>query len=149
MKTFLFILMVMVVGALTPIQATINARIGTLLQNPFYGTLTNFIVGLAGILVLLALLRPDVPSLKQITSIPPYLYLGGLIGVMLVTSLVIAVPRIGATNALMALIVGQMLISILIDHNGWLGVPANTISMSRIVGAGFLLTGLYLVQRTG
>lgn len=149
MKTFLFILMVMIVGALTPIQASINARIGTLLQNPFYGTLVNFIVGLAAVLILLSLLRPEVPSPRQITAIPPYLYLGGVIGVMLVTSLVIAVPKIGATNALMALIVGQMLISILIDHNGWLGVPENTVTVSRITGAGLLLTGLYLIQRTG
>ncbi|MEX2523963.1 MAG: DMT family transporter [Gammaproteobacteria bacterium] len=149
MKIFLYILMMLVVGALTPFQATMNARIGTLLQHPFYATLTNFVVGLAAVLVLLLLLRPEIPSLRQVASLPPYLYLGGLIGVMLVTSLVIAIPRIGATNALMALLVGQMLLAVLIDHNGWMGVPENAISLSRIIGAGFLLTGLYLVQRTG
>jgi len=149
MKTFVFILMVMAAGSLTPIQATFNARIGTLLQSPFYGALSNFVVALAVMLVILALVRPDFLSIKQLTSIPPYLYLGGLIGVFLITSLVIAVPKIGATNALMALVVGQMLLSILIDHNGWLGVPVNTISLSRCTGAGFLLAGLYLVQRTG
>ena len=149
MKMFFFILMVMAVGALTPVQATFNARLGTLLKNPFYGTLTNFTVGLAALLVLLSLLRPELPSLRQLTSIPPYLFLGGIIGVMLVTSLIIAVPKIGAANAIMALVVGQMLISMLIDHNGWLGVPEHTISSTRILGALLLLAGLYLVQKTG
>ena len=59
------------------------------------------------------------------------------------------IPRIGATNALMALVVGQMLLSILIDHHGWLGVPVNSLSSARAAGAGLLLLGLYLVQRTG
>jgi transporter family-2 protein len=149
MKTLLFILLVMVVGALTPVQATFNARLGTLLKNPFYGTLTNFFVGLAAMLVLLSLLRPDLPSLKQVTAIPPYLFLGGIIGVTLVTTLVIAVPKIGAANAIMALVVGQLLISMLIDHNGWLGVPEHAISSTRILGALLLLAGLYLVQKAG
>ncbi len=149
MKIFLYILMMLAVGALTPFQATINARIGTLLQHPFYATLTNFVVGLATVLLLLAVLRPEIPSIKQVSAMPPYLYLGGLIGVLLVTSLTIAIPRIGATNALMALLVGQMVFAVVIDHNGWMGVPENALSLSRVVGAGFLLTGLYLVQRTG
>lgn len=149
MKTFLFILIVMIIGALTPYQHSVNAQIGAILKSPFYGTLVNFIVGTAALLILLTLLKPDIPSLRQLTSIPPYLYLGGVIGVALVTAIIIALPKIGATNALMAMIVGQMLSSILIDHYGWLGVPENTISLSRLAGAGLLLTGLYLVQRTG
>lgn len=148
MKTFLYILLVTAVGALTPIQATLNARIGTLLKNPFFGTTVNFFVGLVALLVLLSALRPEVPSLRQVTALPPYLYLGGLIGVMLVTSLIITVPRIGAATAIMALVVGQMLTSILIDHNGWLGVPVNPVSASRITGALLLLAGLYLIQKT-
>ncbi len=149
MKIILYILMMLIVGALLPLQATFNARIGTLLQQPFYATLINFVVGLAAVMILLILLKPDIPSLRQITSMPPYLFFGGLIGVMLVTSVVIAIPKIGATNTLMAILVGQMLMAILIDHNGWLGVQENAISLSRVIGAGFLLTGLYLVQRAG
>jgi transporter family-2 protein len=149
MKTLLFILLVLVVGALTPIQATFNARLGTLLKNPFYGTLTNFFVGLAAVLLLLSVLRPELPTLKQVTAVPPYLFLGGFIGVMLVTTLVITVPKIGAANAIMALVVGQLLISMLIDHNGWLGVPEHAVSLTRLLGALLLLAGLYLMQKTG
>jgi len=149
MKTFLLILMVVVVGALTPIQATFNARIGAILHNPFYGTTVNFAVGLVAMLVLLALLRPELPGPKQFTAIPAYLYLSGIIGIMLVTSLIIAVPKIGAATAIMGLVVGQMLTSMLIDQNGWLGVPVHPVSLSRLSGALLLLAGLYLVQRTG
>jgi len=147
MKTFLYILMVIGVGALTPIQATFNARIGSLLNNPFFGTAINFFVGLAAMLVLLAALRPELPSFRQVADVPPYLFLGGVIGTMLVTSLIITVPKIGAATAIMGMVVGQMLTSILIDQNGWLGVPVNTVSVSRISGALLLLAGLYLIQK--
>jgi transporter family-2 protein len=149
MKTLLFILLVLLVGSLLPIQATINAQVGALLRNPFYGTFVNFLVGTVGVTILLALLRPQLPTLQEVSAVPFYYYLGGLIGIMLVTTLVITVPKIGATNALMALVVGQMLISIIIDHNGWLGVPENAASPSRLTGAALLLLGLYLIQRTG
>jgi transporter family-2 protein len=148
MKTFLYVLLVMGVGALTPIQATFNARLGAILKNPFYGTTINFVVGLAALLVLLSALRPAPPSLREVTDIPPYLFLGGVIGVMLVTSLIVTVPKIGAATAIMALVVGQMLISMLIDHNGWLGVPVNPVSASRVSGALLLLAGLYLIQKS-
>ncbi|MEJ2760603.1 MAG: DMT family transporter [Gammaproteobacteria bacterium] len=148
MKTFLYILLVIGVGALTPIQATFNARIGSLLENPFFGTTINFFVGLVAMLGLLAALRPELPSFRQVAAVPPYLYLGGIIGTMLVTSLIVTVPKIGAATAIMAMVVGQMLISILIDHNGWLGVPVNPVSTSRVSGALLLLAGLYLIQKT-
>ena len=56
-------------------------------------------------------------------------------------------PRIGVLNVLAAAVVGQLLVSILIDHFGWFGVPVQPVSIARLAGAVSLVAGLFLIQR--
>jgi transporter family-2 protein len=45
------------------------------------------------------------------------------------------------------LIAGQMGMSLVMDHFGWLGIPAQPISMWRILGAILLFTGVVLIRK--
>ena len=44
-------------------------------------------------------------------------------------------------------IVGQLIISSVIDHFGWFNVPVSPITWTRVAGIFFLLIGIYLTQK--
>ena len=148
MKILIFISIAMMTGGLLPVQAALNAQLGHFLKHPLLSTFINVFVGLLTVSVILLLARPEYPSFKTVQTIPPYLYLGGIIGAIFVTIGLLLLPKIGATNTMMAMVVGQLLVSIIIDHYGLLNAPVLELSGSRISGAIFLLFGLYLIQRT-
>ena len=74
-------------------------------------------------------------------------FMGGILGVLYVTGVVIAAPRIGAANALAFIVGGQFVAAIVIDHFGWMRLPVNPISFYRIAGIALLLAGVYLIQK--
>ena len=146
MKSTLFIVSALIVGGLMPVQGSINAQMGQILGHPLRGTLMNFAIGGVFLLVFLAV-ATGFPTGENMMKAPWYLYTGGLMGVIFVTAVIVLILEIGALKVLAAAMVGQLLISALIDHYGWLWVPVTPISMSRIIGIGCLLAGLYLVHR--
>lgn len=56
-------------------------------------------------------------------------------------------PRLGSTVMIALIITGQLLIGVLIDQFGWLGVPVHPIKLTRVAGILVLLAGGYLVSR--
>ncbi len=56
-------------------------------------------------------------------------------------------PRLGATTALALIIIGQLAMGILIDQFGLFGVAVRPVDLVRLVGAGLLIAGGYLIIR--
>ena len=81
---------------------------------------------------------------------PKWQLIGALFGVVYMLAIVFAVPRVGTAAATVAVISGQLLMSLLIDHFGWLGNnrlpldPSRYLSMALLIGA---LTLIYLSHR--
>jgi len=147
MNRLLIIMLAIGAGGLTAIQGAFNAKLGRLLSHPLQATLISFCVGTLGTLGAIAMLRAGYPSLARLQGIPPYLFLGGLFGALFVTSTVLFIPKIGVASMLVAALLGQILISLCLDHFGLFGVPVQTASLQRIAGALFVLLGLYLLTR--
>jgi transporter family-2 protein len=75
----------------------------------------------------------------------PYFF-AGLFGVILYFSFAYTLPRIGVGMTSALLILAQMAIGLLIDHNGWMGAPVTPISLSRLAGVGAILLGAILFR---
>lgn len=149
MNTFLMITLAIIAGGLTALQGAFNANLGKTLSHPLQATLISFTVGTLGTLATLALLRAGLPSLSRLAGIPPYLFLGGLFGALFITATILFIPKIGVASMLVAALLGQMLISLGIDHFGLFGVPVHTASLQRFAGVGFVILGLFLLTRPG
>ncbi len=65
-------------------------------------------------------------------DVPKWQLLGAMFGVPYIVIMVLAVQRIGAAVATVAVIFGQLTMSMLIDNFGWLGNAAIPFSLSRI-----------------
>jgi bacterial/archaeal transporter family-2 protein len=146
MKKLVFLVIALCVGGLVPIQGTINAHLGKSLNHPLQATFISFFGAVLILVLLLLALNPSLPSLAQFKSIPFFYYSGGVYGVVFVTTILMLAPRIGIANTIVATIVGQLLISVILDHFGVFGLARYPVSALRILGCVGLLVSLYLIQ---
>lgn len=141
-----YVLLAGLSGFLIPLQALINARIASYLTGSMSAAFTNFAVGLIALTLYFVVTRSPVPSLSQIASAPLWAWAGGLFGAFFIFATVQVVPRLG-TGATFAIVIAMQLVaSLIFDHFGVLH-PAQPISAVRVIGALFLLAGVYLIMR--
>lgn len=146
-KKFLLLLIAGMSAFVIPFQAIINSRLGKLTENPLFAAVVSFSGGTLALSVILMIWSRGLPKIPQGVQIPGYLYIGGLLGAVYVTTALTLVPKIGTANFIAATIVGQLLMSITIDHLGILGVAQSPVSATKIAGAILLVAGMLLVQR--
>jgi len=147
MNKLIIVFLVMVVGSLIAWQGAINAQLGKMLSHPLQAAFVSFLGGTFALLVALFLMRIGLPSFQAVKGVPPYLLIGGLLGAVFVTSVIFFVPKIGVANVLIAAVAGQLVLSLIIDNYGLLGVPKQPISVTRIAGTLLVIGGLFLVNK--
>jgi len=147
MHSIHLLLAAVVCGFALPIQGAMSSKLAQSLDHPMQSTLISYLGGLLACCLILLFLSPPLPTLKKIAEIDSYLYLGGILGTIFVTSMLVLMPRIGVANMLAAALVGQLIMSALLDHLGSFGNPIIKLSPSRIFGIALLFFGLYFVQR--
>ena len=104
----------------------------------------TFIVHLIATLILVLIIfifRQGKGDFGQIGQVPWYIYLGGLLGVVITYTVVISIPRLGAAVATTAIIVGQVSAACLIDHLGLFGLKQIDFVWSKAVGILLLAAG--------
>ena len=132
-------------GMVMPCQTSINTRLRRSLGTPFRASLVNFTVGLL-FLVLLSLLMGDgLLDPRDFAGIPPWMLLGGLCGVTILTGNLLLFPVLGATQTVVFPAFGQILMGLLIDTFGWLRVEQVSLTVWRVLGAVIVFLGVVLV----
>ena len=109
------------------------------------GTTLNFVVG--GLVMGVVLLATRGPSLADWQALPPYLYLAGLAGIVIISSIAFTVARVGVLAGSMLLVAAQLAGGTIIDHFGWLGASVREITLTKLLGIMFLILGARLVLR--
>ena len=136
----------MFVGALLPLQALINGRLGAHLANPIWAGAQQHCVGAASMLVVALALRAQFPSAAQLAGPPLWAWLGGALGAAYVMVALIATPRLGAGPAVVAAIAGQLVASLLLDHFGVLH-ERKPIDWTALAGVLLVGAGAFLILR--
>ena len=60
---------------------------------------------------------------------------------------VILVPKLGAALTFALIIAGQMVISVILDHFGLIGLPVKVLSAGRVIGIVLLVVGVVLIRK--
>ena len=131
----LYILLALAIGLLLPIQVGINTELAQRISSPVTASFFSFAVGTIGLMICLWVLRVPWPDLNIITTVPKWLWLGGLIGAFAVFGSIISGPKIGFLSLVALVLAGQLLASLILDHYGWLGFPVRELSFGRISGS--------------
>jgi transporter family-2 protein len=147
MQNWIFLIMALLAGAALPTQAAVNNKLATVLQQPLLAALISFLVGTVSLI--LYCLATGVPfrglmAAKNVTAVA---WTGGLLGAYVVTAVILLVPRMGVALTFSLIISGQMLITLVLDHYGLLGVPMRTVNLPRILGVLFIIAGVVLIRR--
>lgn len=124
------------------ILGVLGQRIGELEASAFAFVLT----AVAGIVMLLVS-RQSLSGLVDATRQPWWMVAGGLTGVFIVVSVVVAGPRIGIVATTTLLIAGQLTAATLIDRYGLFGSARIPIDATRAIGIALLAAGAILTLR--
>lgn len=128
-------------------QSGVNAQLRTALSNPVQAAFISFLIGTI-ILGVVALVQGDTwfkPN--TLALIPWWAWLGGFFGAFNIAMSVFLAPKLGAMVLAISIVVGQIIASLFLDQNGWLGYPKIDITLNRVIGAVFVVTGLVLVVK--
>ena len=138
--TLLIVFAGALVGFQIPLNSLLSSRVGLL-----EGALVVHLVGavFAGV----ALLVFWTGGLSAWRNVPWYGYLGGVFGVILITVLSFATPKIGVTATLVIFLVSQLIVGAIIGHFGWLETPIKPINVAKLIGFGLLIAGAWLVVK--
>lgn len=128
------------VGIQTPIAGAMGQKVG--------GIGSSFIIHLSGMIISgIYLFIRGGEKIRNWNTLPWYMLCAGIFGVILYQTISITLPRLGSTMMVTLIITGQLVVGILIDHFGLLGVTVHHVTLSRMVGVVALLVGGFLIAR--
>jgi len=141
------ILCAILIGVALPVQSGINAQLRISIGHPLLAALISFVVGTIALLGLNFALRVPLPSGDTVGRIPLWHWVGGLLGASYIYAAVILAPRLGAATLVAAIVAGQMVSSVILDHYGWVGYAPQPVTVGRFVGVVLVIGGVLLIQR--
>jgi transporter family-2 protein len=100
-----------------------------------------------GIIILITMLMSRGGNLKDIFKVPWYTMTSGILGLVIVGAIGYTVPRMGISKAFTIIVAFQFVVAVLLDHFGWLGAAVRPVELTRLVGIGTLILGVWLIMK--
>ncbi len=138
---------VIIVGLVGGVAVAVQASFAGILTDKLGVSENAFIVFGGGFLAALVLLLINQGGkIRSWGSIPWYVFLAGPLGIVIITSIGFAIPRIGLATTLTLIVVSQLIIGVVFDHFGWLTV-LRPMDLNRFIGILLLFFGTWIVLR--
>ena len=146
MSQWPLILAAFATGAMVPLQLVFNGQLGSVTRNAFTASLIVFLIGAFVLLVLVAVMRPELPSPSTLIAAPRTVWLGGLIATGYIVAIVIITPRLGVGLTTGLILVGQLCMALALDHFGAFGNPQQTLGLGRAAGLALMIAGVITIK---
>src|SRR5512145_2649070 len=127
------------VGLQSPMASMITQRLGIFES--------VFIVHVGGALIALVPMLIYGSKLSQWRSVPWYALGAGIFGLVVIAAISYMIPRVGVAASITAIVAGQLLVGLFLDHFGLLGAAVRPVDATRIVGIGVVLAGVWLTLK--
>lgn len=129
------------VGLQAPMASMITQRLGIFES--------VFIVHVGGALIALLplLLFYGSGNLARWRELPWYTLLAGGFGLIVIGALSHMIPRVGVGAAVITIVAGQMLVSTVLDHFGWLGGMGRPMDITKGIGLLVVLLGVWITVK--
>ena len=128
----------MAIAAQSSINGTLSVRTDVVTTAWLANVVATIILGF-----LVVFFEP--PQTQTMFSIPPWQLSGALFGTFSMVAIVIGVPRIGTAATIVAVIAGQIIMGLLVDHFGWFGNSQIVLDYKRMTAIALLAGALYLI----
>lgn len=138
------ILLAFLAGAFGSTQASINSAIG---KSAGQFAMVAFVSLLqVAISLILMLVRSEYKPMGAATW--GWIGASALLGVIIMSSVSYSISSIGSLTVYVLLILGQVILSAVIDHFGWFGVPKSPITLQKAGSISIILIGVILLVRS-
>ncbi len=134
-------------GGALAVQVAMNTELGTWLGAPAAATLVSFVVGALGLMLYMVVARDQWPTVRALAGVPWWALCGGFLGAAYVMSTVILTPRLGPALMLSAVVAGQMIVALLLEHFGALNIPRQPVTPARVAGVVLIVVGVLVLRR--
>lgn len=135
----------LIAGFILANQSPINAKLGATVKSPYISSLISFAIGTFFLIVVYLVSGQHIANLGNVANSNPWwIWIGGVLGVVYLTSNILMFPKLGAIQTIILPIVGQVLMGVIIDTFGLFGISQTPISWLKIVGVIILFIGIYI-----
>jgi bacterial/archaeal transporter family-2 protein len=144
--TAAYVLISLAAGVAGSIQVAVMGRFGDrigTLQALAFSTVVTMVIACAVLLVA----RRSVDGFGDAVRSPPWMWLGGAMGVFIVFTITLVQPRFGTFATVAIFIVAQIAAGVAIDRFGWFGVERVGLAWTRVLGIVLLASGAVLALR--
>lgn len=141
--SLLYLALAAVAGLTMALQGSLNSILGKKI-----GIFeTSFIVHLSAAIIVLIILLSDIGkgNLQAWREAPWYLYLGGILGVVISYTVIVSIPELGVAVSTTAIVAAQVSTACLLDHLGAFGLERIPFSWIKLLGIVFLAIGVRLM----
>ena len=145
MSRLFYIMYIVLGGAALAVQSPVNSGLGRRL-GVLEGGLWSFATG--ALLMLLLVLLFGKGNFFAFTEVPKWQLLGGILGVIGVTAMIVTAPQLGVGLATVCLLFGQITVAIIIDSCGLFGIEQVPFDWNRMIGLLLMLAGVFFVYRS-
>lgn len=130
-------------GLLLPIQTCLNSRLRESVGSPFLSSLISFIGGTVFLFIVTLCVNGSVLfPLSTFAQNPAWLWLGGLFGVIGLTTNIFIFPKIGGVQTAILPITGQIIMGLIIDTFGLFYSAQQTLNITRLLGILLVIAGV-------
>lgn len=133
-------------GILMAVQGSLNAALSKA-AGVLEATFIVHVTGTLGLAIAIFAFRMNKRALFPLPTVPWYIYLGGIIGIFIVYLVAMSIPAVGVSNATTAIIVGQVLTALIIDHLGAFGLETSPFGVQQVIGLFLLAIGAKLLLK--
>lgn len=142
------LLLTAAIGLAMATQTAVNSQLKNYLNSPVQAAFFSFLVGTLCLAVLVTFESASRPSVRQLSQVPIWLGVGGLLGVYAISMSIYTAPKLGFLIFTGLVLFGQVIMSMLLDHFGLIGVEKNPLNWQRILGAILIAIGIiFTLQR--
>jgi len=140
----------LVSGVLVAVQTRVNGEFGLALDNGILAAVFSFLVGLVIVAAIVLVHGPSRRGASIIWqgfrggSLPWWTLLGGVAGAAVVLSQGVSAGVLGVALFSVALVSGQTLGAMAIDHKGLFGQAIVRLTLGRVIGAVIVLAGVVI-----
>ena len=128
------------VGLQGPLASLMSQKIGTL-ESVFF-------IHLGGTLAaLIPLIFYGGRNLSRWREVPWYALGAGALGLIVIAAMSFMVPRVGVAPAVVLIVAGQLLVSVVLDHYGLLGAHPRPLDSTRVLGLLLVFLGVWVTVK--
>jgi transporter family-2 protein len=143
MSNLIGLLLIAIIGG---VAVTLQAQFMGVMDQSL-GTVESVFItyGSGGLLVGLAMLVIRGGNLSAWRTLPWYVPLAGVAGLIIVGSISYVTPRLGLVATFTVFVAAQFIIGALLDHFGLFGAVVRPLELSTLVGMVVVLVGVWLI----